>query len=80
MLSITWDIEKDSLRRIADAVHKQAGYSVEITYPTEWPGDPIKLALRAQGPRPHSCIFKGSMRECYSYLNGWLHATKKEVR
>jgi hypothetical protein len=74
MLSVTFNIERDAIRRMADAVHQQSGYSVEVDYRE----DDILVTLRCQGPRTHSCLFKGTIREVYSYLNGWLHATTKE--
>jgi len=80
MFATTFDIERDAIRRLADAVHRQGGFDTVDVVKT--PGDPpdneFKVALRSVIP-PRTFIFKGTIRECYCYLNGWLHATK-EVR
>jgi hypothetical protein len=75
MLSVTFNIERDALRRMADAVHEISGCSVEFDFKRE-DGD-ILVKLRHQGARAASYLFKGDIREVYSYLNGWLHATRK---
>jgi hypothetical protein len=72
----TWDIERDAIRQMAAVVHKQSGLQVEVEDRRDDEGDVI-VRLRNQGPGVRSFLFKGTIRECYSYLNGWFHATKE---
>jgi hypothetical protein len=77
----TWGIERDAIRRLADAVHKQSGLQVGVEdRRDDEDHEDVIVRLKNQGAgQIRSFLFKGTICECYSYLNGWLHATK-EVR
>lgn len=70
----THNIEIDAIRRLADAVHAQTGHATKVGVGDCAQGE-FRVTLYSPG---HSYIFKGTIRECYCYLNGWLHATKED--
>jgi hypothetical protein len=79
MFAATLDIERDAIRRLADAVHKQSGLQVGVEdRRDDEDHEGVIVRLTNQGPGVRSFLFKGTIRECYSYLNGWFHATKED--